>query len=47
MILGLKGAQKLQKILNLTMKKNLKKVGVDNKRSRMDVGQNNCLKFLC
>ncbi len=47
MILSLEGAQKLQKKLNLTMKKNLKEVGVNNKRNRMDVGQNNCLKFLC
>ncbi len=29
------------------MKKNLKEVGVDNKTSRMDVGQNKCLKVLC
>jgi hypothetical protein len=46
MILGLEGAQKLQKILK-TMKKNLKEVGVENKRNRMDVGQNNCKKNLC
>jgi hypothetical protein len=46
MILGLEGPQKLQKILK-TMKKNLKEVGVENKRNRMDVSQNNCKKKLC
>ncbi len=44
MILGLEGAQKFQKRLNLTMKKNLKELGVDNKRSGMDFDQNKCFK---